>query len=232
VNAISALGHDPFYFPDGTPATDLEDRFLGQSAVLICGGPSFLHVDHDRIRNSGLLTMTLNDGIRTYRSDLWLGTHNPRNFDRTIWKDPNVIKVVRSELARHRWVRKGAEAYVFERSKTWNEERMFAPDNTIEWPNFLGSGYQTSMIEALRILFLVGIRTLYLFGVDFHQSEDYGYHYEWKRDKSSIEGNNRLYDNLRHRFELMRPLFDAAGFRVINCNPDSHLEVFEKGPFP
>jgi hypothetical protein len=46
-----------------------------------------------------------------------------------------------------------------------------------------------------------------------------------------IAGNNRIYRHLSERFALMRPLMEAAGLRVYNCNPESRLEAFEKRPF-
>jgi hypothetical protein len=231
VHAETALGHPPFTLPDGSLASHLEDSLSHRRAVLICGGPSFGSVDHSLIRDSGLLSMTLNNGVMTFRSDLWLGVDSPGRFDRTIWKDSGITKFVPIKYSSHRRVRKGANIVLYQRSPPWCTEQVFAPGNTIDWSNGRGSGYRTSMIDAIRVLFLLGLRTVYLFGADFHQSRDYGYHHPAPGYRRKITGNNRIYGNLSKRFALMRPVLEAAGLRIYNCNKDSHLDAFEKCDF-
>jgi len=228
VSASSVLGYPPFTYPDGTPAFEWENRFRGQAAILIGGGPSFGSADHAAIRRTGFPTMTLNDGVKTYRSDLWLGVETPGKFDRSIWPDPLITKFVRAPHAGHRRVRIGSSVVIYHPSEDWYRERMFAPDNTIAWANQLGGGAKTSMMEAFRVFFLLGIRTLYLFGVDFHQSRSRGYHHPAPGYRHRIEGNNRIYRHLIDRFEQLRPLMEHAGLKVYNCNPTSLLTVFEK----
>jgi hypothetical protein len=79
---------------------------------------------------------------------------------------------------------------------------------------------------------VLGIRTVWLFGVDFHQNLLYGYHHAAPAFRRSIAGNNRIYQRLGERFALLRPLMESAGLRIYNCNPESHLEAFEKREFP
>jgi hypothetical protein len=217
---------------DGTPAYDVEDMYSDQAVALICGGPSFLAVDHGMIRRSGILTMTLNNGVRTFRSDLWLGVDSPRKFDRSLWRDRHITKFVPAKRTSHRRVARSVGTYTYERSDTWCTEQVFAPGNTIPWYNVLGSGYRTSMIDAIRVLFILGVRTIYLFGVDFFQSPEYGYHHTAPKFQAGIENNNRIYRNLSDRFILLRPLMEAAGLFIYNCNPTSHLTAFEKRGFP
>ena len=228
VSAERILGYPPFTEPDGTPVPDLENRFHGQAAILIGGGPSFASVDHAVIRRTGLMTMTLKDSVKTYRSDLWLGVESPAKFDRSIWTDPLITKFVRARHAAHHRVRTGSNVVIYHPSEDWYRERIFAPDNTITWYNELGGGARTSMMEALRVLFLLGIRTLHLFGVDFHQSRAYGYHHPAPGYRHRVEGNNRLYRHLSERLEQLRPLLEQAGLTVYNCNQASLLDVFEK----
>ncbi len=231
MNAEIALGHPPFNLPDGSPADHLEDSHAGGAAVLICGGPSFREADHGPIRSSGLLTMTMNNSVVTYRSDLWLGVDSPDKFDRSIWTDGGITKFLPIRHATHARVREGADIVMYRRSPLWCTEQVFAPGNTISWFNGKTSGYRTSMMDAIRVLFILGIRTIYLFGVDFHQGLDYGYHYPAPGYQQKIVGNNRIYENLARRFVLLRPILEAAGMRIYNCNPDSHLGAFEKQAF-
>jgi len=231
MNAESILGCPPFCRPDGSPVQDLEDKFRGRKAVLVCGGPSFLTVDHSLIRSSGLITMTLNDGVRTFRSDLWLGVDPPERFDSTIWEDARITKFIPTGRAGDEHARRGVHVIVYPPSDAWCSEAIFSPTGTVA-PFSRGDGARTSMVDAIRVLFLLGFRTIYLFGVDFHQSRAHAYHHPAPGYPRRVRANNRLYRRLTERLARMRPLMESAGLDVYNCNPDSRLEVFEKRDFP
>lgn len=87
------------------------------------------------------------------------------------------------------------------------------------------------MLAALRILFILGIRRVYLLGVDFNMSEASKYHFEQDRNKGSIGGNNGTYKLLNKRFSELRPYFEEEDFLVFNCNLESNLRAFEFMPF-
>ena len=72
-------------------------------------------------------------------------------------------------------------------------------------------GVRASVLAALRILYDLGYRRLFLVGFDFDES-DYRPHDYWKR--------------LIERFERLKPVFDAAGYEIINCNRGSNLRCY------
>lgn len=228
MRAETILGHPPFSRPDGTPVPELEGKYRNREAVLICGGASFLSVDHEMIRKSGRLTMTLNDGVRTFRSDLWLSVDPITRFDSTIWEDEHIMKFLPAGRAFDEHARQGINVIVYRHSHAWCSESIFAGGATTQSFNTRGDGARTSMINAIRVLFLLGVRTIYLFGVDFFQSRSHGYHHPVPGFQRRIGGNNRLYARLARRLSGMRPMMEKAGLKVYNCNPDSRLEVFEK----
>lgn len=232
MNATEILGRPPFSRCDGTPFPDLEDRFPGQAGALICGGPSFRNVDPSRIRSSGMVTMALNNSIRSYRSDLWLGVDPPLSqFDPTIWRDPRVLKFIPARRVEEAVSLGAVNAAVYKRCDRWCSERIFVPAEPLQ-DSRRGDGGRTSMVDALRVLFVLGVRKIYLFGVDFHQSRSHGYHYPVPGYERRIAANNRLYERMIRRLERMRPIMEAAGLEIYNCNPESHLEVFEKIVWP
>lgn len=231
MNASEILGRPPFVRCDGTSFSDLEDRFRGETGALICGGPSFRTVDPGLIRESGMVTMTLNNSIRTYRSDLWLGVDPPlTQFDPTIWTDPRVLKFIPARHAEEAVSLGAVNAALYRRCDRWCSELIFHPSEPIVTRR--GDGGRTSMVDAIRVLFLLGIRTIYLFGVDFHQSRSHGYHHPAPGYERRIAANNRLYGRMTRRLERMRPILETAGLQVYNCNPESRLEVFEKIAWP
>jgi hypothetical protein len=232
MKATERLGRPPFRKCDGTVFSDLEDRYRGRAGALICGGPSFQNVDASLIRGSGMVTMALNNSIRSYRSDLWLGVDPPLSqFDPTLWADSRVLKFIPERRVEEAVTLGAVNVAVYKRCERWCSEVIFDPSGPIA-DSRRGDGGRTSMVDAIRVLFLLGVRKICLFGVDFHQSRSHGYHYPVPGYERRIAANNRLYERMTRRLARMRPIMEAAGLRIFNCNPDSHLEVFEKIVWP
>jgi hypothetical protein len=82
------------------------------------------------------------------------------------------------------------------------------------------------MLAALRILFLLGFRQVYLVGVDFEMTNEKHYHFDEGRTSTAIKNNMATYAQLIQRFGELKPYFDKEGFVVKNCNPSSRLKVF------
>ena len=89
------------------------------------------------------------------------------------------------------------------------------------------------MLAALRVLFLLGFRTVNLLGVDFDMSaeKEKTYHFDEQRTQGAVRNNLRTYAALKKRFAVLQPIFLDHNFRVFNCNKASHLEVFPYRPF-
>lgn len=83
------------------------------------------------------------------------------------------------------------------------------------------------MLPAIRILYHLGIRSVYLLGADFRMDANNTYHFEQKRAPGSVRGNTKTYEKLNHWFSELRPYFEAVDFYVYNCNPSSALTAFE-----
>jgi hypothetical protein len=87
------------------------------------------------------------------------------------------------------------------------------------------------MLPAVRILYTLGVRRLYLLGCDFSMSQENTYHFDQSRASGSVKGNSQTYEKLNGWFKELRPLFEQQDFRVFNCNPDSNLKAFDHVPF-
>ena len=82
------------------------------------------------------------------------------------------------------------------------------------------------MLAAMRLLHHLGIRKVFLLGVDFKMDADYTYHFEQERHRAVIDCNRKTYGLLNERFSELLPAFEAEGFEVLNCNPESGLTAF------
>ena len=216
----------------------LGDIYKNSSAFLILGGPSFANIDKTLLDKPGFLTMAVNNSVKSFRPNMWTCVDDPTHFIKSIWLDPKIQKFVPFDHAEKNifdneaWVETKTKVgdcpnvMFFRRNENFNAERYLF-ENTINWGNHgdLGGG-RSVMLVALRLLYILGVRNVYLLGCDFNMSETQKYHFEQDRSKGSINGNNETYMKLIERFGRLKPIFDKVGFNVYNCNPDSGLKVF------
>ncbi|MCZ2344475.1 MAG: hypothetical protein LC104_22165 [Bacteroidales bacterium] len=88
-------------------------------------------------------------------------------------------------------------------------------------------GSRSVFYVALRLLFFLGVRTVYLLGCDFRMEIGRAnYAFDQDRTPASIRGNNATYRILNARLRHLLPYFEKEGFRVFNCTPNSGLTVF------
>jgi hypothetical protein len=217
----------------------LGDIYRGRSAFLIAGGPSFVKIDRSMLRQPGILTMGLNNSVKTFRPNLWVSVDSPDHFLRSIWLDPTIMKFVpichasKFIFDSDKWqfmdIRVGdCPNMVYYKRNEHFKAKQFLWEDCINWGNHKDHGGGRSvMLAALRILFILGIRRVFLLGVDFKMDQNRKYHLDQDRHKGSIGGNNATYQQLNARFKELRPYFKKEDFRIFNCNPNSKLKVFD-----
>ena len=92
-------------------------------------------------------------------------------------------------------------------------------------------GSRSVMLASLKIMWEIGVRTVFLLGCDFSmQAGKQNYHFKQARSKGSVKNNNATYEMLSERFDNARPYFKKAGFNVYNCTPNSGLKSFDYMP--
>jgi len=115
-------------------------------------------------------------------------------------------------------------------------EKFHAPrwlhEETINWGNHKKyGGGRSVLLAALRILFLLGFRRVYLLGVDFEMTPEKRYHFPEERTPAAIRNNMSTYSKLQGWFTELQPHFLKERFVVKNCNPESRLTAFPGLPF-
>ena len=216
----------------------LGDMYRGYCAFLILGGPSFAKLDKTQLKKPGILTMGVNNSVKSFRPNLWASVDDPGNFIKSIWLDPTIMKFVPMQYPEKKifdneeWKESNIKVgdcpnvFYFRRNETF-DAKQFLWENTINWGNAPNNGSGRSvMLVAIRLLWYLGIRTVFLLGCDLKMDTNYKYHFEQDRSKSSISGNNYTYKKLIERFRLLRPFFDKFGYNIYNCNPESKLDAF------
>jgi len=221
----------------------LGDTYRGRSAFLIAGGPSFTDLDHAPLRQPGILTLGLNNSVKSFRPNMWVCVDPPDHFIRSIWLDPVIQKFVPICHADKRifnsdqWhfmdIRVGdcPNIVYFKRNEHF-KAKQYLWEDCINWGNHKKyGGGRSVMLAAIRILFILGVRQIYMLGVDFKMSSTSKYHFDQDRHKGSISNNSSTYVKLNERFKELRPLFAQENFYIYNCNPDSGLTAFDYLPY-
>lgn len=222
----------------------LKDIYYDQSVFLIAGGPSFGEIDQSQLSQPGIMTMGLNNSVKTFRPNLWVCVDQPSHFIRSIWLDPTIMKftpiansnkrIFHSDNWQHMQttVRETPGTIFYARNEKFVAKEWLS-QKTFNWGSSerFGGG-RSVMLVALRLLHYLGFRRVYLLGVDFHMSEETTYHFDQKRKPDSVRGNTNTYQKLMGWFEELLPYFEADNFEVYNCNPKSNLKVFDFVPYP
>jgi hypothetical protein len=232
----------------GRPA-GLEDICHGQQIFLLCAGPSLKTLDLSQLNQRGIVTFGLNQVPTLHRTTYWTFGDKPSKFHDVIWCDPGIIKFVPSAKmngGRNNEIRTKVGPQEFENTGKFPRDfpSVFGIDRNskfkldewlwedqINWGHSKkhGDGQPTilnTMLQSLRLCYYLGFRTVYLLGVDFRMEAD-RYAFPETHKPGAVGSNQNAYNTLRFYLRALKKWFDAASFRVINCNPESELDVFE-----
>jgi len=223
---------------------------MGAHVFLLCCGPSIRDLDLSLLDRRGIITFGINNISAVCRTDLWTFGDTPAKFHDVIWRDPRVLKFVpypklavkprnrvRTQIASRDFVDTGLvprdfpSVFGVRRNDEFRIERWLWED-TINWGNSKKhkNGLPTvlnTMLQAMRLCYYLGFRTVYLLGADFSMRTDYVYAFPQDKHEGGVRSNNGAYGTLSWYFRQLRPWYDDAGFEVLNCNLQSGLRAFE-----
>ena len=231
----------------------LGDFYRGRPAFLLGGGPSLADHDLAQLNRRGVLTCAMNNAATVYRPQLWVSVDDPGNFADAIWRDPGILKFVPlCHMEKPFTVRNENDELVeseecvgdmpailgYRRNERFREAQWLFED-TFNWGNHSNQldssgnkGSRSVMYVAIRLLFYLGVRKIYLLGCDFRMKQgEHNYAFAQDRTRSSVRGNNDSYRILNQRLGLLKPYFDQEGLEIVNCTPESGLTVFPFQPF-
>jgi hypothetical protein len=223
--------------------------YRGWPAFLIAGGPSFLETDRDALSKAPVYTMALNNACRTFRPNAGCIVDDPCRFVASLWLDPKIQKFVpTSHFEKPLWDNRTIIKKDGTKEPRWmpmnlkvgdcpnvvgyrrNEKLVparYLYEDTINWGNHKQwGGGRSVLLASMRILFLLGFRTVYLLGVDFEMNKEKKYHFNEGRTDAAINGNMSTYDKMIKWFDDLQKYFLAENFIIKNCNPNSRLKAF------
>jgi len=251
----SSLPPSPFTTADGTPL-HLDGLYRGSSVFLVLAGPSLTSLDLSLLSQRGIVTFGVNQTPSVVRTNFWISVDPERKFHEGIWRDPQITKFVPSHPINHfarplqhknpdgtfshilRPDGSTAQIKDFPGVVGYRRNPCFDPETWlsepfINWGNDKRSAKRNKHPRILNVMFAVvkaayalGFRTVYLLGCDFYMDKAKPYAFEQAKSAGGVAGNNESYGKLNQMFSLLKPKFDAAGFRVFNVNPKSGFTVF------
>jgi hypothetical protein len=219
-------------------AIPIDGLYNGASCFLIVSGPSLLNYDLSKLNAPGVITFGVNNSPKVFRPTMWTSVDSPQKFLLSIWRDPRIMKFVpdgkpdRHLFDNWKWevsdikVKDCPNVVYYPRNDRF-QAATFLTEPTVNWGSHKQFGGKRSvMLAALRLIYQIGCRRVFLLGCDFNMREDKQYAWSQIKHPGGIKGNNKTYARNIDRFTELRPIFEQAGFFVYQCYKESALQVF------
>jgi hypothetical protein len=223
------------------------------AGFLVGGGPSLNSLDSSIFTQRGVVSLGINNVAGWIPTTAFICGDDPKKFHHGIFFDGSIIKFVPSRLLR-KPVRAKKHDGTFANTKLtvrdcpmvfgYNRAKVsrWIPDEFLTLPYATwGRSDQVakkegkphllfSLFLGLRMMHYLGVRRVYLVGVDFEMTSEDGYAFPQYRWPSAIRTNNNSYQLANEMCHELLPHFDAAEYSIFNCNQDSRLTAFPYVP--
>jgi len=228
----------------------MQHHLRGAPVFLFCGGPSLNSMDLEIFNQRGIVTASVNQVAATHiRPRYAFFVDPPRKFHTSIWDDPGIMKFTRRSLSKGKLAVDTKEGWQVtgkacrDCPNTWFYENSYGLDindymirEKPTWGGDLRRGEnpvatrstRNVMLIAMRMLYWLGSRNVFLVGADFNMQEGNSYAFKEPKDKRAASTNNNTYTLLNGFFHDLKPVFKQCDFEVINCTPASHIDAFPR----
>lgn len=232
----------PFFFTFEGANVSLDGMYKGSTGFLVGSGPSLLKEKYNMLKMPGVLTFGMNNSAKLVRPNMWTCVDDPCRFLYSVWTDPTIMKFVPQASfqkpiwdstfkdGKQQWqetklkVGDCPNIYGYRRNEKFHAPRFFT-ENTINWGcHKQYGGCRSVMLASIRIMFLLGIRKIYMVGVDLKMDEENKYSFDEGRTKGAIKNNTNTYNRmLKEYFPGIAKEAEKWGLQIICCNKDSDL---------
>ncbi len=238
----------------------LRNLLAGRSAFLLCGGPSANDEPLELLVSKGMWTLAVNNvaGHPRVRPQAFVCSDPPCKFSHSIWLDPGIMKFIPTPKLTNRGrgqLRKKENGEFSSLGKTvldcpnvWGFQRhswlkiddSFLSSDGACWGNHQKGADATAqpktvctMLLAIRLLYYLGAKTIYLVGVDFTMTPEYGYSFGQARDAGASSSNNAQFRVVNQWLvDLVEAgVFQRFGLSIYNTYANSGLRAFPYAPF-
>ena len=226
---------------------NLNGLWAPSAGFLVCGGPSINKLPYHRLRERGIVSLAVNNIAGHVPVSGWCFSDPQSKFHHGMFLDPKLLtfspiaklkRNVRVKLpdgtfrSMKEKVRGCPGTFGFDR-KTEFDAKTFLTTKFAQWGR---GGKQAeddrpfmclcTMLLGIRLLHYLGCPRVYMLGVDFLRTEEAQYAF-----KQTAGVRNGRYDHENAMLRELKPYFDADGFKLFNCNPESKCDVFPQVSF-
>lgn len=202
---------------------DLDGLFTGCTVFIAGGAPSLADEDLSKLTQPGVFVLAINNTPAIMPDgavDAWIGSDKPGCYSQKILLDPTIMKfavISRKDLlvGDVEW-RHLPNTYFFGTTDKFREDNFLMPHRDFLW-------WKNTFFGALQLAHRLGFAKVYLIGCGFKASKEKQYSYDFELDEKERAINERLYNQSVERMKKLKPVFDAAKFKVISATPDSLL---------
>jgi len=238
---------------NGYPADNLQDHFRGAACFLLCGGPSLSKIDLGLLNERGIMTAAINNAGAFFPADICFMVDSPIRFHEAMWENPNQMKFTRIDVATDEIRRRtsgGEMVRTGKRSNTMPNTYFYKVSHFFTVENFLDKQFPAWQAEwqtpdspngkkgkrhvkrstffiALRMLYWLGFRAVFLLGADFRYKPGDTYAFKGCHKSPGACGtNNTSMGVVREWMNLLQPEFERRGYHIYNCTEGSKLTAF------
>lgn len=233
-------------FPEGRALAALKGIHAGKRCFIIGNGPSLRAADLDTLEQSGEITFAFNRIFHIFDQTAWRPTYyisqDGKMLAGSVEEVKRIeaeIKFIPAELAWYEGIRiPGAQLFHIVNEELAENVPAFSENIAQKICNS-----KTVVYTAIQIAVYMGIREIYLIGVDHHfhtsmnekgeivvdpTAKDY-FSENYNRDKDQLYIPNT--DVSTKTFYAARQYADTHGVRICNATRGGKLEVFERVDF-
>lgn len=231
----------------------LRNAWRGCAAWLCGGGPSLNAVPREYWTQRGVASLGINNTAAHVQTKAFVCSDPPNKFHWGLFTDPAVLKFLpepkrgrkRGKLRikqgeRFEWAPFRTEhcpaTYWFKRDCEFRADDFLTRDSACWGRNKAaaakdgGQRFMCTLLLGLRLLHYLGVRCVFLAGVDFRMTTTAGYAFGQGRDANAVRANNNLYRSANDHLCQLAPVFERAGFHCFNTFRQSGLAAFPYMP--
>lgn len=229
----------------GMMPIDLAGMWFPSPGFLVCGGPSLKSLPIHRLRERGVISFAVNQVASYAPVDGWCFSDPQNKFHHGLHLDPKIMtfspipklrKTINVKLPDGMFRCTNIKLRSCPNTYGFSRKTVFYPENflTTDYAHWGRGGNMPdrpftclcTMLLGFRMLHYLGCPRIYMLGVDLWMTNEEPYAFQ--QDKRA---RNKRYSKENTMLSELKPYFDADGFEVFNCNPNSKCDVFSYVPF-
>ena len=228
------MSNDPLKIERNGRPIDLAGLWAPNPALLVCSGPSLARHDLNRLRERGVASLGVNNAAAFAPVKAWCFSDPQTKFHQGLFLDPSVLTFAPAPKLKRRFVAKTGRGFQVTSIRVrdcpntcgFYRQSCFVPETFFDdWYAHWGRGKAQpedadenipgglcTVFLGFRLLVYLGVRRVFLLGVDHRKRED-GYAYGYPSRKKGRKGFRKE----RRMWELLRPECERRGIEVFDC---------------